>query len=493
MNSVLPIPERKLTIATLASVSIVLLLMLVGYWKIQQDDSYIFYSYARNLASGHGYVFNAGERVNATTSPLYTILLALADLSVGTLPFVTLPLIGHLVGIVSLFFVCLFLTKSLKAERSWLVPYLSPLILLSLPLLPNAVGMETFISLMLGLLCLYYYGRGRPLAAALVCSLAVLARPDLLLLATVLTTYHLVRHRRLPSVRAVSVFLLPIVVWLLFSFLYFGDLLPSTLSAKLGQTESGRWGTGLIFFKGLWSTAVWRSAIVRDVTLAALLLGLGGFAARLKQWAVLRNPILHLILLWNLAYLVVYGTVLNPPAYPWYYTPLALGIAAAIALLVEAFARFLRSTKLLGMRTFLSAVYLILVLGSLVLPLKTVLGPVTAKFASYKTAAEWLNANTSPGSSVGANEIGVLRYYYANGPVIDGLGLVTPGVASHVRQRDYDWYIHQYRPDYLMFNHPPRPVLEAMVQDEWFQRDYVLRTVINVPERPVAIYERRAR
>lgn len=67
---------RWLAVAAMFRAAIVVLFMLIGYWPIQQDDSYIFYSYARNLANGYGYVFNIGERVNATMSPLYTILLA---------------------------------------------------------------------------------------------------------------------------------------------------------------------------------------------------------------------------------------------------------------------------------------------------------------------------------------------------------------------------------------------------------------------------------
>ncbi|HLF80433.1 MAG TPA: hypothetical protein VI410_01595, partial [Anaerolineales bacterium] len=43
------------------------------------DDAYITYRYARNLAHGDGFVYNHGERVLGTTTPLYTILLALTS------------------------------------------------------------------------------------------------------------------------------------------------------------------------------------------------------------------------------------------------------------------------------------------------------------------------------------------------------------------------------------------------------------------------------
>jgi hypothetical protein len=40
------------------------------------DDPYITYRYARNIATGQGFVYNPGERVLSTTTPLFTLLLA---------------------------------------------------------------------------------------------------------------------------------------------------------------------------------------------------------------------------------------------------------------------------------------------------------------------------------------------------------------------------------------------------------------------------------
>ncbi|MEW6648986.1 MAG: hypothetical protein AB1453_02220 [Chloroflexota bacterium] len=41
-----------------------------------QDDTFITYRYARNIARGYGFVYNPGEGVLGTTTPLYTLLLA---------------------------------------------------------------------------------------------------------------------------------------------------------------------------------------------------------------------------------------------------------------------------------------------------------------------------------------------------------------------------------------------------------------------------------
>ena len=47
------------------------------------DDAYITFRYARNLLAGNGFVFNPGERVLGTTTPLFTLILAAAALPFG--------------------------------------------------------------------------------------------------------------------------------------------------------------------------------------------------------------------------------------------------------------------------------------------------------------------------------------------------------------------------------------------------------------------------
>src|ERR1051325_10614455 len=42
-----------------------------------EEDFYITLRYAENLAFGRGFVYNPGEHVLGTTTPLYTLLLAL--------------------------------------------------------------------------------------------------------------------------------------------------------------------------------------------------------------------------------------------------------------------------------------------------------------------------------------------------------------------------------------------------------------------------------
>ncbi|MCB0187901.1 MAG: hypothetical protein KDE31_26715, partial [Caldilineaceae bacterium] len=50
--------------------------MLWGDGQLDVDDAFITYRYAENLATGQGFVYNAGERLLGTSTPLYTLLLA---------------------------------------------------------------------------------------------------------------------------------------------------------------------------------------------------------------------------------------------------------------------------------------------------------------------------------------------------------------------------------------------------------------------------------
>src|SRR5712664_1179887 len=57
------------------------------------DDAYITLRAAANWAAGYGPVFNPGERVESTTSPLWTALLA-AAIRVGARPETLLAVLG---------------------------------------------------------------------------------------------------------------------------------------------------------------------------------------------------------------------------------------------------------------------------------------------------------------------------------------------------------------------------------------------------------------
>ncbi len=501
MKAGAPYANGYLSAISIACIAVVVVTMFFGYRNMQQDDSYIFYSYAKNIADGDGYVFNIGERVNATTSPLYTLLLALIYKVFSFLPFMTLPLIGRIIGGVSLFFLCYFLTVCFRERDESFFGYLIPLMLLANPLLTNALGLELSLSMMLGVAAVSHYVKGKYSASALFCSLAVLARPDMVIVAFLVLLHYIVRHRRLPGVVASVLFCLPIGIWLVFSWFYFGSLLPSTLAAKLVQTEAGLWGGQYALLEGLFSASNWYVGIVtRDIVPVLLLLlllvgagvaaGLITMGAKLREWTVFKHPGLQILLLWGLLHYAIYGLILKAPAYSWYYTPLAPGIAVLMTLPLVGLYRLIRQTTSMTKEVFPATIILVTCLVGLLLPITSSGRSTSWEYETHKQAALWLNEHADDGASVGTGDIDILRFFYVKGPVIDALGLVTPAVIAHIREHDFSWYIREYKPDFLVFPQASRSEFESVVDEDWFNQQYELQTVIGDPGEAVGIYER---
>ena len=49
---------------------------IANLWGFSLDDSWIYATFAGNLATGHGYSFNPGETIGGATGPLYVFILA---------------------------------------------------------------------------------------------------------------------------------------------------------------------------------------------------------------------------------------------------------------------------------------------------------------------------------------------------------------------------------------------------------------------------------
>ncbi len=501
MKDSAPDAGRYMGAIAIACIAVVVVAIFYGYRSMQQDDSYIFYSYAKNIANGDGYVFNIGERVNATTSPLYTLLLALFYKVFGFLPFVTLPLIGRLIGSVSLFSLCYFLTVCFRERDESFFGYLIPLVLLANPLLTNALGLELFLSMALGTGAVAYYVRERFAVSALLCSLAVLARPDMVIVAFLVLLYYIIRYRRLPGVVPSVLFVLPIGIWLVFSWFYFGNLAPSTLAAKLVQTEAELWGGQYALLEGLFSAYNWYiGTVTRDIVPVLLslliLIGVGVAAglitmgAKLREWTIFKHPGLQILLLWGLLHYAIYGLVLKAPAYSWYYTPLAPAIALLMTLPLLGLQRLTEQSTSIAKKVVPSTLLLAFCAVCLLLPITSSGRSTSWEYETHKQAALWLNEHAEDGASVGTGDIDILRFFYEKGPVIDALGLVTPAVVTHIREHDFSWYIREYKPDFLIFRHASQSEFESVVDEDWFNQQYELQTVIGDPGEAVGIYGR---
>jgi hypothetical protein len=218
------------------------------------DDSYITFRYARNILAGNGFVYNPGERVLGTTTPLYTILLTGLAYLTGRqeAPF---PWIAVCVNALADAFTCLLLLQIGRRLNSEFVGIAAALVWTITPFSVTFAigGLETSLYIfLLTLMVLMHISRRRVLAA-LTAALALLTRPDALILIGLLVLDRLYqawsqwqadrRNDVRPglqkditgnelSIGEFAAFFVPVIFWSLFAFSYFGSPLPHSIMAK---------------------------------------------------------------------------------------------------------------------------------------------------------------------------------------------------------------------------------------------------------------------
>lgn len=422
------------------------------------DDSYITYRYADNLARGLGFVYNPGERALSTTAPLLALLLAPAAWLGLDLPETANLLSCLCYGLGGL---ALYRLGRLGGEP--LAGAAAGSLYATFPLFYRAIGGETALLQVLLLWGFVATAAARYSTAALLLGLATLARADAALAALIAGLLIVANAwRGLPADgrglrqllaalpwRAAGAYALVVLPWLLFCWAYFGHPLPLTLAAKRLQAAvpgTRLFGPALLAYIG----AFWQSGLLRPLFLLAPI----GLAA------ALRRPLWLLPIGWGLLHAGAY-VLLGVPGYFWYTLPAFAALLAAAGLAVGVIAAIARARA-----TWLAPA---LALALLAPPLVGAAGALVdigddpdGRLAPYRAAGEWIAANSAPGESVGALEVGVIGFY-SRRQMIDFAGLIQPDVArvfgagaGYAEAGRYA--VARYRPDLLVLQEHSLPL-----------------------------------
>ncbi len=236
-----PLVERLAWLFT----ALMVLLAIADFSRpiVQADDAFISYRYALNLVRGHGLVFNPGEYVEGFTNLLWTLLIA-GLVAIGVHAPAASQLLSVVCAAACLVMIHLYARRFLP-ERLRFLAAGAPLVLLCANSFAcwMTTGLETPLFLMLTLAALLSFDSGRTLATAWICLLAFLCRPEGGIEAAVLlgipwvdVCLHrpprpvLLRASLPPLIFAAGV--LALTAWRLW---YYGDFVPNTFHAKVGQ------------------------------------------------------------------------------------------------------------------------------------------------------------------------------------------------------------------------------------------------------------------
>ncbi len=475
---------RWAQVVLVGALAAVPLILCLNMRRMAYDDAYITYRYAQNILGGRGFVYNPGERVLGTTTPLYTLLLA----GLGLL-YSDLPALSRLIGAVAWSGTVVLSYLLGRRMGTWLTGLAAAGLLALSPLMLTSVGMETPLYVLLFSAAIYCYQRRRFEGASILLALLLLTRGDGILLAAVLGLHYLWQERRIPW-RPVILYLFITAPWFLYSTLTFGSPLPNSLAAKMGQaTKSGlsdlrdRPGSFAFGF-----VSIGRS-LLADSPFYALVLP----PLLLSLWPRQKYDSRRLVLWgWMLLYILGY-VILGVMSFTWYYVPLTLPLALLAGLGLTDFYRWLERqllrTKSLW-RTLVPLSLLGLALATLTVGHITSLShELSAKIPRpeiYRQVGEWLREHIPPDASVATIEIGIIGYY-AERKTVDTMGLVTPDVAAHLQSwlQSLQYAISRFRPDYAVTL--PQTAWEGMLASSWFVHQYEPCQQIN----DVTIYRRR--
>ncbi len=441
------------------------------------DDPMITFRYSKNLANGFGFVFNPGEKVLSTTSPLTGVLFSI-PVKLGMAPQQVSIVVAAVCLAASAYLVCREFARIGWRVAAWASLIGIPLSLILVRSLVNELPMY----LLAAVATLLLVSRRRYLWALPLAAITVLIRPDgIVLFAVAVTAAALVARRepefRRPLAIGTAIGVGTLVVVALIGRAYYGRTLPVTLAAKRAQHDAGLGITYPVMIgrtlrahlDGWWN---WPNVALAVAGVAVLVLG----------WRRLTATFIPLLLIWVLLFGLAFS-VSGTTAYGWYAAPVVLGYWVLVALGAQGVAlRLARVHASSQLRLATAAVLLVVIGASGAVTVHDERNAAPLRTEMYRPAADWLRTNTPADASVGTAEVGIIGYY-ADRRIIDFAGLIQPDVPINFdREFGFEGFatyaFRTYQPDYVALITGWSPSLTSLPE---FVDSCTIATVITVP------------
>lgn len=429
------------------------------------DDTYIFLRYADNIARGVGPVFNDGERVEGFSSPAWTLMLAGVRLFTPQLELAALLLsAASALGVSTLVRYGLCQPHLSQSHLNGLDGSMNTLLLaFGLLSLPATVywgfsGMEhPFFTLVVtaALVSVLADDRRRGVSAGTTALLilALVTRPEGVLLVTWIALFFTIRHGRLDAhwlrcvAAPIGVVVAALGILLAARYAYFGSIVPNTYYAKMIPNTWERFEGGASYLG--------RCLVVHAPLLlvAAMLYGVAS-----KHGVAPKLPAAFLagwVVFWSIYIGYVGG---DHFAMFRFFLPALPACVLLIGLLWQSVQRHVAPAWGPRFRAVLATAFLLSSLcGTLSDGPRARREPPLAKM--WRNAGKWIADNTPTNTLLATNVIGAIGYF-SKRRIVDMAGLVDPVVAregaiytaaqpGHARY-DTD-YIFRRAPDLVVY------------------------------------------
>ncbi len=483
---------------------------ILGFWKnrdFYNDDALVSLRYAQNLLSGHGLVWNPGERVEGYTNFLF--VLGVSGLGARGMD---LEVASRMVNVAAFVGLSAFLVGACWREcrrnslprRLALVP--GALVFTSFVLLCNVLGgLEAPVVAALVAVALYLAARaletgqaGAFVGSGLAFALACMTRPDAGIFAAVAGTAMVWPRRSVERgglLRFVAGFVTLYVPYFLLRWSYYGSPFPNTFYVKAEGLHPERLVAGLEYVAASFVEPPYLLPVALSATVTLILAGRAGA----RTW------LLAVSMVAGLVYLVAIGGDHMPA-----FRLLAPLVPLAALVVFDALCRLDRAVlRRPGVWALLVAV---LLAGTALQLGRPALNPQVEDPAAFvgRIIGRWIRVAWPQGSLVALNTAGSTPYHAPRNRYIDMLGLNDAHIAHRrVTELVLPWqrvpghekgdgaYVLDRKPDFIIIG----PAQGADIGHPWFlsdlemavdprlRRDYRLRRV-DVPTSEVPEYRR---
>ena len=455
--------SRRINLLTIALIVLAVALRLIpGPRTI--DDAFITFRYARNIVHGVGFIYNAGERVLGTTTPLYTLWMATLALISGSESFPLFALVTNALADAASTYLLYHLGRRLSNSSlvGWAIALLWAVSPMSVTFAIG--GMETSVFILLMLATFAAHLERRPYLTAVLAALSLLTRPDAGLIIVLVFAQLLWENLRSRSLNPVSppstlhpplatphaprstlyvaglwilVFALVVAPWAIFATAYFGSPLSQSMFAKSIayrlEPEEG-WVRLLQHFSVPFfeSDVFDLGGLIRLIVYLALYLiaALAAFRREPRSLPFFAYPLLY----------AAAFAIANPLIFRWYLAPPTPGYMLGILLGIyqvagrrSQVASKSRFSFLISHLIFGTVVAIYMGLSLVAWTLHPHHGPdrpapqmayIQLELFYHQVAAD-LKPHVRPDTVIAAGDIGALGYD-TNARILDTLGLISP-------------------------------------------------------------------
>jgi len=427
-------------------------LLWVSYTNFTEEDAFITFRIAANLTNGFGFVYNIGERVLGTTSPLFTLLLGgwIALLSNNVV------LGAKIINLVTSFASLIFLAMTLRKIGASNLQQISVLVLFAISskvILLELGGMETSLAIFFMLASWYSFVSRRFVLTGVILGLILLTRPDLFIWPISILLMEL-NSRSKQALRISIVLLLVGLPWIVFSLIYFGSPIPHTIEAKwVAYIQNDTTPLSAHFFtiaNYLSPFSQYKDQILLRNSLACITLIVAAWES-VKEAKTKNLTVIALFIVLEILRLVLSRAT-------FFNRYFALALVAVLILFGMGLGNL--SSIVNGMSIRVKSMYylsliaftgMVLLFGGFEANQKKLMQEFRFD-SSLKRIGLWLSENSLPSETILLEPLGYVGYY-SNRYMLDEVGLVTPKIVAlkklGIKAQDY---LPILQPDYYVLH-----------------------------------------